>query len=185
MDIKKSFCLISLLLAVMFFVPSQGWTQPKPGKNGPIITHTFAVEKAYYGYIWKIYIEADDPNGDMVKIASVVEQTGLGHYFTDWTYLKPQYQKHFIGYLQWNTYGSYANNLREWTQINLTVSVVDKAGNESNQVVFPFTFQSGVPDPYKYTLPPPFDQGNLPRLGYIDVNLYEALPTGAAPIRTD
>jgi hypothetical protein len=60
------------------------------------------------------------------------------------------------------------------------VSIFDKAGNESNEVVFPFTFESGVKDPYNYKLPAPFDQGDLPRLGYIDTNLYEALPTGFA-----
>jgi hypothetical protein len=180
---KKYSYLISLLLAVMVFVPSKGWTQPKPGTHSPIITSTFAVDKAYYGYIWKIYIEAEDPDGDMLRIASVAEQPGLGHYPTDWIYLKPQYQKHFKGYIQWNTFGSYAIYLREWTQITLTVSIFDKAGNESNEVVFPFTFQSGVNDPYNYKLPAPFNQGDLPRLGYIDINLYEPYPTGSTSFR--
>jgi hypothetical protein len=184
MKIIRYFCLIGLLLAVMFFVPSKGWTLPKPGTHAPIITSTFAVDKAYYGYIWKIYIEAEDPDGDMLRIASVAEQPGFGRYSTDWIYLKPQYQKHFKGYIQWNTFGSYAFYLREWTQITLTVSIYDKAGNESNEVVFPFTFESGMKDPYKYKLPPPFDQGDLPRLGYIDINLFDAFPTAAAGFRT-
>jgi hypothetical protein len=168
----------------MFFGPSKGWTEPKPGTHPPIITSTFAVDRAFYGYIWKIYIEAEDPDGSMLKIASVAEQPGFGRYFTDWIYLKPQYQKHFKGYIQWNTFGSYSINLPEWTSITLTVSIYDKAGNESNKVVFPFTFESGVKNPYNYTLPPPFDQGNLPRLGYIDINLYFPFPTGAVPVRS-
>ncbi len=149
--------------------PSEGGTSLKPGTHAPIITQAYAVDHGYYGYIWKIYIEADDPDGDMIKIASVVDQLGYGYYPTDWINLKPQYQKHFKGYIQWNTFGK-AYDLSEWTQITLKVSIIDRAGNESNVLVFPFEFVSGgVP---KLKLPPPFDQGDLPRLGYIDINLH-------------
>jgi len=55
----------------------------------------------------------------------------------------------------------------------LRVSIFDKAGNESNEVVFPFTFESGVKGAYQYNLPSPFDQGDLPRLGYIAIDLFE------------
>jgi hypothetical protein len=144
---------------------------PKPGTHGPIITHAFAVQKGYYGYIWKIYLEAEDPDSDMLRIAAVVDQTGYGIYPTDWIYLKSPYQRHFKGYLQWNTFSSNASYLREWTQITLRVSVEDKAGNESSEVVFPFTFQL-TPGQYTYQPPAPFDQGDLPRLGYIMVDLY-------------
>jgi hypothetical protein len=193
MNSRKILYLTSLLLALTFFVPGQGWTQlipntggqPKPGTHAPIITHAFAVEKGYYGYIWKIYIEAEAPDSDMLKIAAVVDQTGYGHYPTDWTYIKPQYQKHFKGYLQWNTFSSRASHLVEWTQITLKVSVIDKAGNESNEVVFPFTFESGVKSPYQYQLPAPFDQGDMPRLGYISVDLFEPTEPGGAGADND
>jgi hypothetical protein len=186
MNFKKVLCFISLLFALSFFVPGQGWTQlipytggqPKLGTHAPIITHAFAVEKGYYGYIWKIYIEGEDPDGDMLRIASVVDQTGYGHYPTDWIYLKSPYQKHFKGYLQWNTFSSRTSHLMEWTQITLKVSVIDKAGNESNEVVFPFTFESGVKSPYQYQLPAPFDQGDMPRLGHIFVDLFEPREMG-------
>jgi hypothetical protein len=179
MNSKKIICLASILLMVGFLVPGQGWTQLfpsiggpiKPGTHAPIIAHSFAVEKGFSGYIWKIYIEADDPDGDMQQIAAVVDQAGYGRYPTDWIYLKPQYRKHFRGYIQWNTFSSKASYLPEWTQITLKVSVVDKAGNESNEVVFPFTFEL-TPKPYAYKLPAPFDQGSLPRLGYITTDLF-------------
>jgi len=126
MNFKKALGFISLLLALTFFLPCQGWAQlfryeggtgPKPGTHAPIITHTFAVEKGSYGYIWKIYIEAEDPDGDMLKIASSVDQVGYGHYPTNWIYLKPQYQKGFKGYIQWNTFSSKTPYLSEWTRI--------------------------------------------------------------------
>jgi hypothetical protein len=180
MNTKKVLCFVSLLLALTFFLPCQGWSQlfpytgrgqPKAGTHAPIITRAFAVEKGYYGYIWKIYIEAEDPDGEMLRIASVVDQPGVGRYPTDWIYLKSEYRKHFRGYIQWNTSSSRTSYLPEWTQITLKISVVDKAGNESNEVVFPFSFEI-TPQQYAYQLPAPFDQGNLPRLGYISIDLY-------------
>ena len=182
MSSKKILSLVGILLALAFFVPGQGWTQlfpysggaqPKPGTHAPIITNAFAVDKGYYGNIWRIYIDAEDPDGDMLRIAAVVDQVGYGHYPTDLIYLKPPYQKHFKGYIQWNTFSSKASYLREWTQIALQVSVIDKAGNESNVVVFPFSFETGVKGQYQSKPPAPFDQGDLPRVGYVHIDLFE------------
>ena len=106
MKTKKMLWFLSIVLGIVLLGVSQDWAQSKPETKPPIITHYFAVEKGYYGYIWKIYIEAEDPDGEMLKIASVVDQSGYGHYPTDWIYLKPQYQKHFKGYIQWNTFSS-------------------------------------------------------------------------------
>ena len=172
MKIKKIIWFLALLLAFSFLFTTGVKAQSKPVTNPPIITQSFGVEKGPYGYIWKIYIEAEDPDGDMVKIASVVDQPGYGHYPTDWIILKPQYQEHLIGYLQWNTFSSKASYLPEWTRITMRVSIFDKAGNESNEVVFPFTFESGVKNQYEYQLPAPFDKRNIPRLGHIMVDLY-------------
>ena len=178
-------CVI-LAVAFLLFLSIPGQTQPlgsiaiqpKPGSKGPVITNAFAVSKGYYGYIWKIYLEAEDPDGDMLRIASVVDQPGFGHYPTDFIYLKGQNQKHFKGYIQWNTYSSNAHYLREWTQITLKVSVMDKAGNESNEVVFPFSFESGVKDQYAYNVPAPFDQGGLQKVGNVFIDLFEPTMMG-------
>ena len=168
--------VLSLTLAVVLWGTSPGWGQPldrgpHPEKRGPVITHAFAAEKGYYGYVWKIYLEAEDPDGQMLKIASVVDEVGYGRYPTDWIYLKPQDQKHFRGFIQWNTFSSTTAYLPEWTQITLNVSIVDKAGNESNPVVFPFTFEV-TPHQYSDEPPAPFDQGNISLLGHIMVDLY-------------
>jgi len=140
--------------------------------NKPAILNAFAEEKGGYGFIWKIYIEAESRNGDMDKIAVIVDQLGYGYYPTDWIVLKPQYRKHFIGYLQWNTFSSKGSYLAERTQITLNVSIFGQAGNESNEVVFPFAFESGIKNQYPHQLPAPFDKRNIPRLGYIMIDLY-------------
>lgn len=167
---QNNLYLVGALLLVLLMA-SSGWAQPKSETRAPVITHAFAVEKGYYGYIWRIYIEADDPDENMLRIALVADGPGQGRYPTDWIYLKPQFRKHFRGYVQWNTFSSKAGYISEWTSITLKVSILDKTGNESNVAVFPFTFESGIPDPYKYKLPLPFEHGDLPRLGYVMIDL--------------
>jgi len=178
MKTKRILWLLSIVLGVLLLGAPQDWAQAKPESRGPIITHAFAVEKAKYGYIWKIYLEAEDSDGQMLRIASVVDEAGTGRYPTDWVYLKPQYRNHFKGYLQWNTFSTKAGYMQEWTPIILKVSVFDKSGNESNEVVFPFTFEL-TPGQYQYKLPPPFDQGDLVKLGNIMIDLFPSdMPGG-------
>jgi hypothetical protein len=169
---KKSLWFLGLSL----FIANQGCVSlpASPPGTRPVITHAFInKERGIYGSILKIYLEADDPQGFMFRIATVVDQVGYGSYPTDWIYLKPQYQHHLIGYLQWNTFSFHASWMPEWTQITIQVSVLDTDGNESNTVVFPFEFVSeAVPET---PLPPPFNQGNIPMLGHIDINLFNPL----------
>jgi hypothetical protein len=176
---KNILLAIGLLFLISYLFPSQGkveplfpyvgGTEPKPGTHSPIITHAYAIDKGRYGTILRIYIEADDPDGDMLRIAIVVDHVGYGHYPTDWIYLKPENRHHLIGYLQWNTFSSKAATIEEWTQVTLKVSIIDKSGNESNVIVFPFTFESGTgPEPKP---PAPFDQGDIRMLGHIMIDL--------------
>jgi hypothetical protein len=107
----------------------------------------------------------------MSKIATVVHHPGYGNYPTDWIMIKSPYQKKMKGYIQWNTFSNQASNVSEWTNIRVVVSVFDKAGNESQEVVFPFEFVSGG---RKETKPPaPFNEEGLPRLGHIFIDLFE------------
>ncbi len=158
---------------MVLLIGAQGWTQPKPEARGAAIINAFAVDRGHYGCIWRIYLEAEDPSGQMLKIACSVEQAGHGRYPTDWIYLKSQFQKHFKGYIQWNTFSSKIAPLLDGTQIFLRVSIIDKSGNGSNEVVFPLTFGSGKRESPR--LPAPFDRGDNPRLGYISIELEEPI----------
>jgi TolB-like protein len=141
--------------------------------RGPVITHAFTVEKIKYGDILKVYIEAEDPDGKMVRIATVVDQAGYGRYPISWVYLEEKDRKHFKGYLQWNTFSSKTGTLSEGTPITLTISVFDKSGNRSNAFTFPITFESGVKRASSYQLPSPFDQNDVRKLGFIDIELMD------------
>lgn len=169
---KKIQILACLVLGLNFFLfASEVFPQNK--SHPPVITHSYAIEKGPYGSILKLYIEAEDPDGDMFRVATVVDQIGYGRYPTDWIILKPQFRKTLRGYLQWNTFSSNTHFLREWTSITIRVSIYDKAGNESNEVVFPFSFETVNPKSIPTQPPPPFDQKDLPRIGNIHINLYE------------
>lgn len=186
-----AFSVAWLVVLVVFGLNSSGWGQSlgeiafqaKEGTKPPVILNAYAIDRGQYGTVWRIYLEAEDPDGDMLRIASVVHQVGYGFYPVDFIYLKPKDQRHFKGYIQWNTFSSRTNFLREWTRITLTVSVVDKAGNESKEAVFPFTFESGTkgkePNP-----PSPFDRGDLPKLGNLFIDLFEPTMMGAG-VRED
>ena len=166
---KKLLWFFGLLL----FLTSQGCVSlpVSPPETKPMITHAFiSKEKGRYRDVLRIYIEADDPKGFMLKVATAVDQVGYGHYPTDWIYLKSEYQHHLTGYLQWNTFSYSTSWMPEGTRITIRISIFDTSGNESNEVVFPFEFVSQIfPEA---PLPAPFNQGDIPRLGYIHINLF-------------
>jgi len=167
MKTVKFICFIGLLLGGVFLITSAG-AQSKPRIRPPVIISSYAVDKGPYGTMWKIYVEAEAGDAEMVKIGVMVDQPGIGRYPTDWIYLKPEYQKHFKGYLQWSLFSS-RGAAREGDYVNLGVFIIDKTGHESEKVFFPFTFESGAEDQAK--LPAPFDQGDIRRLGNISAEL--------------
>ena len=181
MKIRSINLYLTFFLGMILITSSSGWAIPEPISTGPIITHAFATEGGKYGDPLKFYIEADDPAADMQKIAIVVDQVGYGHYPTDWIYIPKGDRRHFMGYLQWNTFSSNASKMPEWTELTVKVSIVDSRGHESNVVVFPLEFVSnriGKVDP-----PAPFDSPNLKELGHIDINLYNPYEMGGEPRR--
>jgi hypothetical protein len=169
MKMKTLIKIFVMVFALAAFTFSQGLAQPKSTTNGPVIKNAYAIQTGRFGDAIKLYLDVEDPNGDMLRIATVPYETGYGRYTPDWVYLKPQYGHRFVGYLQWNTYSGHHQWVGEWAQFYLEVSVFDKAGNESKSVVFPVQFVSEVT--HNPAPPAPFDQGDIPRLGYIYVNI--------------
>jgi hypothetical protein len=50
------------------------------GNNPPVIEKSLASNQLPPGDLWKSYIRASEPDGDMEGIVLVVEQTGMGSY---------------------------------------------------------------------------------------------------------
>jgi hypothetical protein len=171
-DLKKKVALLFVLVVFFLYAgcaSNQAMTRagtPPSGSKPPLITSYFALEKGIQGDTIKIYLAAEDPDGDMRDIGTQITQVGYGVYPTDWTYLGAEYRQHFVGYLQWNTASN--DPLPEWTQISINISVFDRRGNQSNQIVLPFEFTLGAST---VAPPAPFDQAGIPRLGYISTEL--------------
>ena len=144
---------------------------PLAGSKRPVITGYYSPEKGRYGEVLKIYIAAEDADGDMQKIATQVTQPGFGTYSPSWLNLKGERRQRFIGYLQWNTFSSKGKDLSDGSRISIDISLFDSAGNESNRIVIPYEFVSGAPSPP--SPPAPFDQPGISRLGYISIDLQD------------
>jgi hypothetical protein len=174
---KRAFVWVSLLMGWVVFGCSHGKTATQPGmqaetKGGkpPVITSHFSpTQQGMVGDVIKVYIAAEDPDGDMEKIAVEVNQFDYGIYPTSWTHLKPKYYKKFVGYLQWDTFSPDASRMPDQTRMTISIIIFDKAGNQSKTVVVPYRFitggSAGLP------LPDPFNQGKMSRIGWIDVDL--------------
>ncbi len=169
----KKILLTSLLIGLLALASSQGLAAT--GVSHPVITAYFAPEQGRYGDPLRIYLVAEDPNGEMLRIATQVTQVGYGSYPTDWVYLKPQYKKGFAGYLQWNTTSYRTRFMPEWTRITIRISVLDKSGNESNEIVLPYEF---ITERINSQVPAPFNQGRVAKLGHINVNLFNPFEMG-------
>ncbi len=167
---KRLFIPFLFFLFVTFPIAHDGVPQTRQVTHPPVITHAYAEDKGPYGTIRKIYIEAEDVDADMDYVIVVVDQPGQGRYPADRILLDPQHRNHLKGFLQWNTLSLTGSVLEEGTQITLRVSIIDRFGNESNEVTFPFTFASGASRD-QGALAAPFDQENLPRIGYIGIHL--------------
>ncbi len=165
----KKLILLSSLLVVVLFASDYAWTQESQKMHPPVITHAYAADRVPYGTSeLRVYIEAEDADGDMNYVFVVVDEPGHGPYPPDRVLLSPQHRSHLKGFLQWNRVRPGAP-LAEGTQIRVRVSIADKARNVSDEVVFPITFVSGTSP--QQDIPAPFDDIDIPSLGYVGVHL--------------
>ncbi len=162
--------LFSSFVVAALLVPYFGWAQQRQ-MHTPVITHAYAAQQGESGKSWKIYIEAEDAGGDMNYVYVVVDQTGRSSY-PERLLLDPRHQSHLKAFVEWKRVGS---GLSEGAPIAVRISIADRAGNVSNEAVFPFTFvsEAGV----EQDVPTPFDGMNIPRIGYMGAPHYEPGPS--------
>jgi hypothetical protein len=172
----KRIAAIAFISAVLVLLMGIGYSKSlnewliKPGGRPPVITHWYASEELHHGDIWKIYLEAKDPDGDMRHFVCIFDQLGFGLYPSEYVVIKKQHRGELRGYLRFFSTGGDGLSLPEWTRVSLTVFIRDKGGNKSNKVVLPLVLSRGA----KQGLPPPpFNTGSLDRLGTIMVELFD------------
>ena len=143
--------LIALLLTALLFACSslgiEDYDQVFKDKGQPpVILGYYAPEAIRPGTTWKIYLRAEDEDGDMAYIATMLYQSGFGYYSTDYISLEGKDKQKFLGYISLRTPHDRDLILDKFT---VEIALRDSKGNQSKIVQLPLTFayhtQPGMP----------------------------------------
>ena len=160
--------VLMAFLLVMACCTTLAEREAQPVGSPPVITHSFASKEISHGDTWKIYVEANDPDGDMRQFVCVFKQVGYGSYSPDYVVIKKPHREKMKGYLAFYSGAGGGLRVSEWTQLSLTLYIRDRGRKNSNKVVFPLTLSLGSK---QGAPPPPFDVNGLERLGAISIEL--------------
>ncbi|HSR11188.1 MAG TPA: hypothetical protein VLS90_07055, partial [Thermodesulfobacteriota bacterium] len=119
---------------------------PPPG--APVITQAYASPQLRPGETWRVYLVANDVQGEMMNIVSRVDQPGVGTYQVSITRIEPEMAKELNGFLYLAT--SAAARLHN-VSLTLTVQIHDRQGRYSAPAVFNLVLN----DTYQQEAPPP------------------------------
>jgi hypothetical protein len=175
---KESYMKIIAILvfigALLAFPVKPGYSESlaewliEAGGKPPVVTQWFAVKEVSHGDNWRIYVEANDPDGDMRRFVCGLHQVGYGDYPSQYVVIKKQHRGTLKGYLNFITSAGAGLSLPEWTEFTLTVYIQDKGGNTGNKLSFPLVLSRLK----KQESPPsPFDTGGLDKLGTVAFEL--------------
>ncbi|HIC91839.1 MAG TPA: hypothetical protein EYP21_07255 [Syntrophaceae bacterium] len=136
--------------------------EQKYGVHKPVIRRYFASDTVRNGDIWRVYLSAHDPDGDMEFIAITVDQTGI-IYDPELIFIPKENRETITGYL----YLHIPVRGIWFEKITLSLSILDKAGHKSNEVFLPLYICDESPKP----LPPEFGEEFEKALGWIPISL--------------
>jgi hypothetical protein len=111
-------------------------------KGVPVLSRSFASAQISPGELWRVYLQAFDPEGDMKAIYCLAEQPGIGAHPVSITRILNDQQGELSGYLYLKTAGATGLN---FGALSLTVQTRDQAGNFSEPVSFSFSFNPRAP----------------------------------------
>ena len=106
------------------------------GENVPVIINAFASKEVRQGETWKVFLQAEDADGDMNRIRCTLEQPGSGVQPVSLIKIREDRRRNLSGYIFLNT-GSASGF--PYASCRLTVQIQDQEGNVSNSVSFPLT----------------------------------------------
>jgi hypothetical protein len=145
--------LIFLLVASLFgctaFVDEVKQAIPERRGKKPVISDSYAPRNVTPGTVWKVFIEAQDADGDMQDIVSSMAPATRSLLTYEYTAVKPEEAALLKGYLFTTTPIS-ADLLGEKFDVNIFIR--DRAGNKSESVGFTvhFTAEAGGGLPEKW-----------------------------------
>ncbi len=162
--LKMVISLLTLVLVIACASLETGREKQQTSSAPPVITEAYASEELRLGDVWKIYINASDPNGDMNYIVATIDQPGRGNaYPPAFIRIKKAQRRELSGFIYLKT--GPVQSL-EFTNIALNVQIKDRSGNMSNPAVFPVHFRMRAVQP-----PPPSDKFREEELGPVMIRI--------------
>ena len=137
--LKKNVILFLLFALVAGCTTYKGVKTAQDGGTPPMILDSYASESVRPGATWRVFLEAQDADGDIHSIITQLVQPGIGYYPPDFTYIKGVDQEGFAGYLILRTPRDY-DLLQEYVEATLTIQ--DREGNKSEPVNFTLRFDN-------------------------------------------
>jgi len=115
------------------------------GKRTPRIIDAFASKAISPGKTWKIYLRAEDADGDMKYIICMLDQAGAGVYPVSLIKIPADQQKHLCGYIYLNT--GRVQGL-DFLSLMLTINIQDGAGHYSDPLLLPLNLNPRAEEEY-------------------------------------
>ena len=133
---KKRLLLVLVLGALVLNCAGSGDFDPLPG-NEPVIHGSYAPSVIRPGVTWRIYLHAEDFDGDMKEIVTFVTQTGVAPFPTYVNRLKGEDTKEVAGYLYLNTS---SDSLLMGDRVEVVLVIRDQQENDSRPIKFSLRF---------------------------------------------
>ncbi|MBC7359404.1 MAG: hypothetical protein H5U10_12795 [Desulfacinum sp.] len=102
------------------------------GVHPPRIQSSFAVSSLWFGKTWEIFVEGEDPDGDMDYIWAEVSQLGGNMWSNHRVYLKGEREAHFKGVLHLPTPSLLGRT--GWQTLRVVLRIHDRANHYSDPV---------------------------------------------------
>ena len=142
----------------------------KYGTNPPKIVKYGAAEKVYAGKPWRVYVSAEDLDGDMDTIRFEIKQSGLGIKNRFFKISDPAMTHSFSGYfyLHTPTLSPRLDQSFLFNPLQFKMKIFDKANHKSDEITIPFHIVSESVD---QPIPSNFSADENRALGPITIRL--------------
>ena len=135
--LKKNVLVILLLFVLAGCTTCKGVKTGEGGDEPPIILDSYGAESVRPGATWRVFLKAQDVDGDIHYIAAQLWQAGVGYYPTSFNFLKGGDREGFAGYLILTTP---ADRRLLPDNFKLEVLLRDCEGNKSESLFIPLNF---------------------------------------------
>jgi hypothetical protein len=164
--LKKVSIVIALVLLLAGCATCKDVAKKGTDEQGepPVILDSYASESIRPGANWRVYLKAQDADGDMKYIVAELWQAGVGYYTNNFTYIKGADREGFAGYLVLRTP---SDTTLIGDEFILMVLVRDCQGNKAEPIYLPLTFDYGAPQ----GIPEGWETATNRRLGNILIDI--------------